>query len=59
MKKDVIDLISMVRSILRIPKRKSVLCPECGGSGDDTAHKWPDGSFASCEQCEGQGTIIE
>lgn len=54
-----VDLIKMVRSILRIPKHKQIICPECDGSGEDTAHKGPDGSYASCEQCEGQGSIIE
>ncbi len=81
-----VDLIKMVRSILRVPeatqqaisdaaeaseifgddaleefaaKYKQSICPECNGSGLDKAHKWPDGSFASCEQCEGYGTIKE
>lgn len=29
----------------------------CKGDGLDKKHKWPDGSFASCETCEGYGTI--
>lgn len=33
------------------------ICPTCRGSGHDKNHKWPDGSFASCEACEGYGYI--
>ena len=57
--KDKLDLIETVRSILRIPKESvpPTTCPECEGTGRDEAHKWPDGSFAACEQCQGYGTI--
>jgi len=30
-------------------------CEECEGTGLDKLHKWPDGSFASCEHCTGYG----
>jgi len=35
------------------------VCPTCKGDGLDKAHTWPDGSFASCETCEGYGTFSE
>ena len=54
-----INLIKMIRSILNIPKDKEITCPECEGTGLDEAHKWPDGSFASCAECQGYGTIRE
>lgn len=34
-----------------------IRCPTCKGSGKDKAHQWPDGSFASCERCDGYGHI--
>ncbi len=30
-------------------------CTACGGSGRDPVHKWPDGSAAHCEHCDGYG----
>ena len=30
-------------------------CKECDATGLDKSHKWPDGSYASCEHCEGYG----
>lgn len=35
------------------------ICFDCKGSGLDKNHQWPDGSFASCETCEGYGTLSE
>lgn len=32
-----------------------VTCNLCKGTGFNLQHKWPDGSFASCTQCEGTG----
>lgn len=32
-------------------------CEVCEGTGLDKLHKWPDGSYASCETCNGYGNI--
>lgn len=32
-------------------------CPECGGSGLDHAHTYPNGSHPYCENCDGYGQI--
>lgn len=38
-------------------KNQTATCKKCNGSGLDKKHTWPDGSFASCEECEGYGEI--
>ncbi len=30
-------------------------CEKCNGTGKDLAHKWPDGTPAACESCDGYG----
>ncbi len=38
------------------PPSHSDTCPACKGSGHDpTGHKWPDGTPAACEACDGYG----
>lgn len=31
-------------------------CPQCHGTGQDTAHRHTDGTPAACETCDGYGT---
>lgn len=35
----------------------NLTCPDCAGSGQDLAHRWPDDSPAACETCDGYGKL--
>ena len=53
-----VDLIAMIKSALHIVDHKFTKpCPDCEGTGLDKDHKWPDGSYATCETCNGYKTI--
>lgn len=54
--KEIIKLNEVINKNLKnmIPK-----CKKCQGTGVDLNHKREDGSFASCEECEGYGSLLQ
>jgi hypothetical protein len=45
----------LIRYMDGLNKPQAETCPDCEGTGDDTAHLWPEGFPSACQKCDGTG----